>query len=63
MILPGGVINISLMSLDSPWSEKEINCMVSALLRGKAKNKIFKNGTFGLYLTYSFISKYYEVVF
>ena len=38
MILPGGVINISLMSLDSPWSEKEINSKVSAQFSAKKNN-------------------------
>ena len=40
MILPGGLINSSLMILDSPLSEKEINIKVSAQF--SAKKNIFK---------------------
>ena len=43
MILPGGVINISLMSLDSAWSEKDINSIVSAQFSvGRPKTKFSK---------------------
>ena len=43
MILPGGLINISQMSLDSAWSEKDINSIVSAQFSvGRPKTKFSK---------------------